>query len=145
MAQRKTLTEKQVALLRWISTGCPDGVMEDDFYRISAAALRNRDMVTISGRGPTWSAKIAPAGAEYLKQVDGPNPPIPRQANVSVAQQLVDDVVAAGGSLRWIRSYVDEHLDPLASPPAMPVEPEIKPDDLKPFLGGASPYGPRGW
>jgi hypothetical protein len=100
MAQRKTLTEKQVALLRWIAGGSPDGVMEDDFYRISAAALRNRNLITITGRGPTWKAKIAPAGVEYLAEVDSPNPPIPRQANISVTQQLVDDIVAAGGSLR---------------------------------------------
>lgn len=37
---------------------------------------------------------------EYLDQVDGTEPPIPRQANVSVTQQLVDDVIAAGGVLR---------------------------------------------
>jgi hypothetical protein len=100
MAQRKTLTEKQVELLRWIADGCPDGVMRDDFYRISAAALRNRDLITINGRGAMWNAKIAPAGAEYLRQVDSANPPIPRQGNVSVTQQLVDDLIAAGGSLR---------------------------------------------
>src|SRR5262245_41852467 len=100
MAQRKTLTEKQVLLLRWIADGSPDGVMEGDFYRISAAALRNRGLVRVSGRGSTWKAAIAPAGVEYLKQVDSPNPPIPRQANVSLTQELVDRVVEAGGSLR---------------------------------------------
>lgn len=100
VAQRKTLTEKQVDLLRWIAVGCPDGVMEDDFHRISAAALRNRGLITTSGRGPTWNARITSAGTEYLARVNGPNPPIPRQANVSVTQQLVDDVVAAGGVLR---------------------------------------------
>jgi hypothetical protein len=100
VAQRKTLTEKQVELLRWIADGCPDGVMKDDFYRISAAALRNRSLITTSGRGPTWIAKITLSGTEYLAKVEAPNPPIPRQANVSVTQQLVDDVSASGGSLR---------------------------------------------
>jgi hypothetical protein len=100
MAQRKTLTEAQVALLRSIGDGCPDGVMKDDSYRISAAALRSRYLVTTMGRGPTWNAIITQAGRDYLEQVDGANPPIPRQANVSVTQQLVDDVIAAGGSLR---------------------------------------------
>jgi hypothetical protein len=94
------LTVKQVELLRWVVDGCPDGVMADDFYRISAAALRNRGLITTSGRGPTWTANITPAGTDYLKKVDGPNPPIPRQANVSVTQQLIDDLIAAGGSLR---------------------------------------------
>src|SRR5581483_7494800 len=68
--------------------------------RISAGALRNRGLVRTSGRGPTWKATITSAGREYLQQVDGPNPPQPRHPNVSVTQQLVDEVLAAGGSLR---------------------------------------------
>lgn len=100
MAQRTTLNGKQVELLRWIGDGCPAGVMEGDSHRISAAALRRRGLVTISGRGPTWVAMIASVGREYLERVDGAEPPVPRQANVSVTQQLVDDMMAAGGSLR---------------------------------------------
>ncbi len=100
MAQRKTLNEVQIAVLSWIADGCPAGVMEGISPRISAGALRNRGLVTTSGRGPTWRATITHAGKEYLQRVDGPNPPLPRQPNVSVTQQLVDDVVAAGGSLR---------------------------------------------
>lgn len=105
MAQRKTLTEKQIGLLRWIAGGCPEGVMDDDFYRISAAALRNRNLITISGRGPTWKASITTSGTEYLNQVDGPNPPVPRQGNVSVTQQLVADVIATGGTMRVPRRH----------------------------------------
>jgi hypothetical protein len=41
--------------------------------------------------------KITEAGREYLDRVDGPEPPAPRQANVSVTQQLVDDVIAGSG------------------------------------------------
>jgi hypothetical protein len=42
VAQRKTLTENQVAVLRWIADGCPEGVMPDDDYhhRIGAGLLR---------------------------------------------------------------------------------------------------------
>jgi hypothetical protein len=104
MAQRKTLTERQIGLLRWIADGCPTGVMSDEYYRISAAALRSRGLVTTSGRGQTWEARITDTGREYLRNVDGPNPPIPRQGNISVAQQLVDDVLAAGGVLRVPRA-----------------------------------------
>jgi hypothetical protein len=78
LAQRKTLTEKQVALLRWIGDGCPSGVMADEFHRISAAALRSRGLVKTSGRGPAWKATVTAAGRDYLEQVDGPEPPIPR-------------------------------------------------------------------
>jgi hypothetical protein len=109
MAHQKTLTEQQVSILRWVASGCPAGVIAGDSHRISAAALRRRGLVTTSGRGPTWAAEISPAGREYLARVDGRNPPVPRQANVSLTQQLVDDVIAAGGSLRvpgkrWPRS-----------------------------------------
>jgi hypothetical protein len=47
--------------------------------------------------------------------------------------------------IAWTRRYVDKRLDPLASPPVMPAEPEVRPEDLKPYLGGLSPYGPSGW
>jgi hypothetical protein len=100
VAQRKALTQNQVAVLRWIADGCPDGVMPDGYHhRISAAALRSRGLVTISGRGATWAAAVTAAGKEYLEKVNGPERPIARQANVSVTQQLVEDVIAAGGVL----------------------------------------------
>ena len=113
MAQRKTLNEVQVTVLRWISDGCPDGHVADVVSaRISAAALRNRGFVTTSGHGSGWKAAITAAGSEYLEQVDGAAPPLPRQPSVSVTQQLVSDVIAAGGSLRvprkrWGESGVD--------------------------------------
>jgi hypothetical protein len=105
VAQRETLTENQVAVLRWIAEGCPSNVMQGDSPRISAAALKRRGLVTTTGHGPSWAARISQAGREYLEKVDGADPPIPRQANVSVTQQLVDDVLAAGGSLRVPRKH----------------------------------------
>jgi hypothetical protein len=100
MAHRKTLNEKQLAVLRWIAEGCVGGVMDGNSHRISVAALRKRGFVKITGRGPTWSAQVTAAGREYLDRADGPNPPAPRQPNTSVTEQLVNDVIAAGGTLR---------------------------------------------
>ena len=103
MSHRRTLSSHQVDLLRWIGDGCPPpapgggGVA----YRISAAALHRRGLVRVTGRGPAWNASLAPKGREYLDQVDGDDPPDARQANHSVTQQLVDDVIAAGGSCRF--------------------------------------------
>jgi hypothetical protein len=113
VAQRRTLNEGQVALLRWIAEGCPDGVMEGHFHRISASALSSKGLVKISGRGPTWSAKPTKTRRDYLEQLEGEDPPVPRQANVSVTQQLVEDVMAAGGSLRVPRRYwyADDGID----------------------------------
>jgi hypothetical protein len=108
MAQRATLNEVLVAVLRWIHEGCPDNGVDGVSSRISAGALRNCGLVRTSGRGPRWKAAITAAGKEYLQQVDGPNPPLPRQPNVSVTQQLVDDVIEAGGSLRVPRRRWNE-------------------------------------
>ncbi|MFK4692738.1 hypothetical protein RKD22_005673 [Streptomyces pristinaespiralis] len=43
--------------------------------------------------------------------------------------------------IRWAAATV-ERLDPLTSPPRLPDAPEPRADDLRPFLGHWSPYGP---
>jgi len=100
MAQRKTLTQAQLDLLQWIADGCPEGVVEGVSYRISAAALKRRGLVGIKGRGATWKATITKAGRDYLERAAQPDAEPPRQANVSVTEQLIADVQAAGGTLR---------------------------------------------
>jgi hypothetical protein len=45
--------------------------------------------------------------------------------------------------IEWIRGYIDR-LNPLGSAPTLPEKEEISPEELKPFLGGLSPNGPRG-
>jgi hypothetical protein len=40
--------------------------MEGYAHRVSAAALRSRGLVKISGRGPTWRATITDAGRAFL-------------------------------------------------------------------------------
>lgn len=67
MPQPRDLNPAQLAVLSWISDGCPPGVMEGYSHRISAVALRSRGLATISGHGPTWRAAITPAGVAYLE------------------------------------------------------------------------------
>lgn len=43
--------------------------------------------------------------------------------------------------LDWAREY-RQSINPLAKPLAMPSVPKPKPDELKPYLRGWSPYGP---
>ncbi len=69
MATVIKLNDRQVAVLRWIASGCPEGVMTDDTHRISAAALRSRGLVTTSGHGPSWTAEVTLAGTAYLAGV----------------------------------------------------------------------------
>jgi hypothetical protein len=60
------LNDKQSSVLRWIGDGCPDGVMEGYHHRVSAAALRSRDLVRIRGRGPSWHAELTERGKTSL-------------------------------------------------------------------------------
>jgi hypothetical protein len=53
MASTPKLNETQLAVLRWIADGSRAGVMEGYGYRISAAALRSRGLIKISGRSTT--------------------------------------------------------------------------------------------
>jgi hypothetical protein len=67
------------------------------------------------------------------------------RAYLDALEETYGDAAESADWIAWVRRYVDERLDPLASPPVMPAEPEVRPDDLKPFLSGLSPYGPSGW
>jgi hypothetical protein len=51
---RKRLNDRQLAVLAWISAGCPNGVMTDNTYKTTAVALQGRRLVTISRRGGRW-------------------------------------------------------------------------------------------
>lgn len=55
-----------------------------------------------------------------------------------------EERVAASQWVEWAGAFA-ERLDPLSRPIIMPAEIEAKPDALQPFMGGWSPYGPRGW
>ncbi len=99
MAHRKSLNERQLEILRWINAGCPDDDKVDVSRRITAAALRSRGLVTVRGRGPTWSATITDKGRLFLEDADRSDGVPLRQGNYSVTEKLVADVIAAGGSL----------------------------------------------
>ncbi|WP_020013346.1 hypothetical protein [Promicromonospora sukumoe] len=89
------LNQKQVDVLRWIDDGCPDGVYVDGYeHRIVARALQNRGLVTISGRGPTWSARVTKAGRQWQAA-----PPAVVLPDESEADRLIGRVLDAGGRL----------------------------------------------
>lgn len=66
MAFDTALNQRQLAVLRWISDGCPDGRWTDFTFKTTAAALASRRLVKVSKRGGVWSAAILPAGEHYL-------------------------------------------------------------------------------
>lgn len=53
----------------------------------------------------------------------------------------VKEQSAAAAWLAWAKEY-RQSINPLAKPLAMPPVPKPKPDELKPYLRGWSPYGP---
>jgi hypothetical protein len=59
---------------------------------------------------------------------------------LAAVEELHGEDAGATEWITWIGEYLDR-LDPLHSAPAMPEPPEPSPEDLKPFLGGFSPYG----
>jgi hypothetical protein len=103
--------------------------MEGYAHRVSASALRTRDLVRIFGRGETWRAELTDRGREQLERLerelsaptrDGKNgsvpdhPQLPRASRsearakvepeaearpLSKTEQLVAEVIAAGGRL----------------------------------------------
>jgi hypothetical protein len=54
-----------------------------------------------------------------------------------------DDLEAAEW-IEWMRGFISR-LNPISRTARMPEVPEPDPSDLKPFLGGWSPYGPQRW
>lgn len=112
----KSLTQQQFDVLHWIQDGCPEGVYGPGYeHRIVARGLARRGFVSVTGRGPTWTATIRPAGQEVLA---GPPPETEPAPERTEADLLYERVVAAGGRLilgddssgREVGELVEEHL-----------------------------------
>lgn len=93
----------QLSVLRWVADGSPDGVMDDYAHRVSAAALRARGLLRVSGRGPTWHAELTPDGHALLSRHaeastggmhDPPQPRVNEQ--LPKTEQLVAAVTRTG-------------------------------------------------
>jgi len=61
------LNARQVEVLQWIADGSPDGVIEGHAFKVTAVALQNRRLVTISKKGGIWRADVTESGVHYLK------------------------------------------------------------------------------
>jgi hypothetical protein len=113
---RADLKPAQLEVLRWIAEGCPDGRYEGYSHRVSAAALRTRGLVRISGHGPSWNAELTERGSVVV-QLPDPTPGAVRPAatrkqtpakpaaaphprTLSKTEQLIADLIAAGGVLQ---------------------------------------------
>lgn len=59
-------TGLQLKVLQWIADGCPDGVMSDPKFKVSADALDRRNLVRVKRRKNPWIAEITDAGMQLL-------------------------------------------------------------------------------
>ncbi|WNV90356.1 hypothetical protein [Umezawaea sp. Da 62-37] len=66
MARNAALNAKQMAVLRWVSEGCADGVYEGTAHRLVARALHNRKLIVVKGNGSSWTARMTDEGTHYL-------------------------------------------------------------------------------
>jgi len=57
----------QQRVLAWIASGCPDGEMAGQSFKVSAVALQNRRLVRIARKGCVWSATPTEDGIFFLE------------------------------------------------------------------------------
>jgi hypothetical protein len=59
----------------------------------------------------------------------------------AVEQRHGEEIASDPEAARWLQ-FARQHADRAQRLPRMPDDPELRFDDLKPFLGGWSPHGP---
>ncbi|MEV6653905.1 hypothetical protein [Streptomyces sp. NPDC051219] len=125
---RHKLNERQLAVLRWVGKGCPDGIWDSNTHKTSCQALQNRGLVKVSRRGGQWNAVLTDTGRHYLAHGTYPDqnaparklpmPRLPRvpaptssgpattsppcgpsQPRKTFTHQLLEELEAAGGRI----------------------------------------------
>lgn len=99
----KPLSVLQSKVLQWVNDGCPGGIFEGYSHRISARALADDRYITITGKGPTWTAKITQLGVELLKSIDDSE--ACNRTRQSEADLFIQKLIAAGGVLEVDGGY----------------------------------------
>lgn len=99
----KPLSVLQSEVLKWINDGCPGGVFEGYSHRIAARVLADDRYITITGKGPTWTAKITQLGVELLKSIDDSDSN--NHTHDSEADKFIQKLTAADGVLEVEGGY----------------------------------------
>ncbi|WP_437770416.1 hypothetical protein [Arthrobacter sp. KNU40] len=89
--------------MRWINDGCLGGVFEGFSHRIAARALADDRFITITGKGPSWTAKITQRGVELLEGIDDSD--TNNHTHESEADKFIQKLTAAGGVLEVEGGY----------------------------------------
>jgi hypothetical protein len=105
----------QLEVLQWIGDGCPERSWPNTSYKLTANALAERQLVTVSRRGGTWQVAITNEGRFYLDR--GSYRPVDpehrtrhrvqagtktkRERSVSILPQtLLAELQASGGTIK---------------------------------------------
>lgn len=93
------LNDRQLQVLAWVVAGCPEGSFPpgDYAHRITARALESRGLLTVTGRGATWSAEATDDGVTRLAAEQSAERV--QERALTAGAQLIADVLSAGGSL----------------------------------------------
>ena len=76
----RPLDDRQLAVLRWVGDGCPDGPLAVPENKNRAQALANRGLVEVKRGKRGWRAVLTEAGRFYRDHGRYPEPPKPEPA-----------------------------------------------------------------
>ncbi len=99
----KPLSVLQSKVLRWVNDDCPGSIFEGYSHRIAARALADDRYITITGKGPSWTAKITQRGVELLEGID--DSAANNHTQESEADKFIQKLTAAGGVLEVEGGY----------------------------------------
>lgn len=99
----KPLSVLQSKVLKWVNDGCPGGLFEGYSHRIAARALADDRYITITGKGPTWTAEIIQRGVELLKSIDDSE--ANNDTQESEADKFIQRLTAARGVIEVQGGY----------------------------------------
>ncbi|MBT2513079.1 hypothetical protein [Arthrobacter sp. ISL-30] len=89
--------------MKWVNDGCPGDTFEGYSHRIAARALADDRYITITGKGPSWTARITKQGKELLEGIDGFD--TNNDTHESEADNFIQRLTAAGGVLEVEGGY----------------------------------------
>jgi excisionase family DNA binding protein len=119
------LNERQLAVLRWVADGCPDGAMTGFSYKTTALALQERRLVTVTKKRGVWRAEPTDAGRFYLERGHHPQRPPPRPPGWHRAPRVpgASAVLTAARRVDSAAAKAGRPADPVGQPVVEPPTP----------------------
>jgi hypothetical protein len=77
------LTERQLAVLRWVGDGCPAGDWPDETHKLTARAMSYRGLLVVGRKQKVWTATVTDLG-RYLLDHGHPPPGPTRDPELDV-------------------------------------------------------------